>query len=72
MVFGGSLASLSLCGLRALGAVAAGAIDGRMGIIIILFITYCLRYGLVVGGMGIGIIPDDKNRSSFSQRQPYL
>lgn len=42
MVFGGSLASLSLCGLRALGAVAAGAIDGRMGIIIILFITYCL------------------------------
>ena len=45
--FGGSLASLSLCGLRALGAVAAGAIDGRMGIIIILFITYCLRHGLV-------------------------
>jgi len=40
--FGGFLASLSLCGLRALGAVAAGAIDGRMGIIIILFITYCL------------------------------
>lgn len=71
IVFGGSLASLSLCGLRAFGAVAAGAIDGRMGIIIILFITYCLRYGLV-GGMGIGLIPDDKNRPSFSQRQPYL
>ena len=36
------LASLSLRGLRALGTVAADEIDGRMGIIVIVFITYCL------------------------------
>ena len=46
MEFSDFFASLSLRGLRALGTAAADEIDGRMGIIVIVFITYCLWYAL--------------------------